>query len=324
MMKPILAALAFAFLAPASSDTLAFGPKEGTKLAKRFAHHMQLEKRSMTISMGGRELPAELTEKAVFDMEGRQEVEVVDEYQKLGDDRPLVLARTYSKLADAQTENIQMIGMPEPREKKVEKESKLEGKTVLFRWDEEKDEYAKEWKGDEEDDELLQGLKEDMDLRKLLPGKAVAEGDSWKLELKECKELLGPGGDFGFEEEGEEKDDNDGFEENLTGDVECTYAGTKDVDGRKLGRITITCKGSTFQEPDDEEASGKMTFEFDLEGEALWDIEGHHLVSYELAGDATMKLDMSREFEAGDKKHEMVIQIELGGRFEFEGEFTTP
>ena len=86
-----------------------------------------------------------------------------------------------------------MPGMPEAKEEKKEKESKLAGKTVLFRWNEEKDRYDKEWVGEGATDELLEGVEEDMDLRRLLPEKSLSEGDTWKIDLKEFGDIIGPG-----------------------------------------------------------------------------------------------------------------------------------
>lgn len=321
-MKTILALLAFVVLAPNTFDTLAFGPKEGAKLAKRFEQHVELEKQSMTMSMGGRELPAELLEDAVFDLEFHTKVEVEDEYEKVGDGRPLVLSRAYSSLSESETEKIHMPGMPEAQETKKEKSTALEGQTVLFNWDDEKDEYAKTWSGEGADDELLKKLEEDMDLRALLPKKSLAKGDTWKIDLREFQDLFGPGGRFGFKEDGEEDDDDDsGFEDNLTGEVTCTYEGESEVDGRKLARVALACEAQTFMTPGkDDEPVGKMTFAFDLEGSALWDVEGKHLSSYELGGNVTTKIEMTQVIDGGGQKHELEIQIELGGEFKVTGE----
>ena len=64
-MKIVLALTALFVLAPAPADTVAFGPKEGTKVEKSFEVRMKLEKRSMTMSVAGQELPAEMLEAAV-------------------------------------------------------------------------------------------------------------------------------------------------------------------------------------------------------------------------------------------------------------------
>ena len=321
-MKLVLALFALVAFAPAASDTLAFGPKEGTKLEKSFHQHIALEKRSMTMSIGGRELPAELLENAVFDLEFETKVDVVDEYEKVGDGRPTRLLRTYDALTDAETTRIQMVGMPEPKEEKKEKESALEKKTIVFRWNSEKDQFDKEWKDSKGDEELLKGVEEDMDLRKLLPEKAVSKGDTWKLELADAKELFGPGGKFAFKvkDETKDKDSDSGFDDNLKGDVECTYNGEKEVDGKKHARIALACKAATSMNPDGDENIASMTFEFELEGELLWDTAARHFVSYELSGDVTTKLQIVQKIPVQNEERELVIDLELGGKVEFEGE----
>jgi hypothetical protein len=306
-----LAALVLAVVP--SADKLAFGAKEGTKLAKTFESHMEMEKRSMTISIGGNELPAELGEKATMEMNEDKTVEVEDEYRKTGDDRPLLLARHYTTLKKKTGSNMDM-HMPgqEAKEETKEPESKLEGKTVLFRWDAEKEKYAREWVGAGADDELLAGVEEDMDLRRLLPSKSVSVGDTWTIDLKEFGEILGPGGKLGFDD----KDDNDDeFEEHLKGEATCTYKGEREVDGKKLARIATVCKASTFQ--DKEEETGQkvhMTFELELEGEFLWNVAGKHLESYEMSGDITSKLEMKQELEMQGRKAELLVTIDLAGK----------
>ncbi|MBI5364823.1 MAG: hypothetical protein HZA53_16725 [Planctomycetes bacterium] len=320
-MKTLLALLAFALLAPAASDTLAFGPKEGTKLEKTFDMHMQLEKRSMTMSIGGHELPAEMTDDAVMDMDKKRHVVVVDEYEKLGDGKPLALVRHFTALSDVDVQKTQMVGMPEPKEEKKEKESKLLDKQVRFHWNAEKARFDKEWVGDEADAELLEKLKEDMDLRGILPEKAVAEGDTWKIDLKEFGDLLGPGGNLGLSE----KEDDNQFEDNLEGEATCTYKGVKEVDGRKLARIATVCKAtSSMKEEKEDGPKIDMHFKLELEGEFLWDVEAHHLASYSIEGTVTADMDMSMDLDIQGQQHALEMHVELGGTMEVGGEFTQP
>lgn len=323
-MKLLLTLAACAVLAPVTSDKLVFGPKEGTKLGRTFEFHMELSKKSMTLTMGGHELPKELGEQATLEFSFKQHVEVEDEFRKLAEGRPALLARHFTKLSDENTSTVQMVGMEEPKEESKHKESKLEGLHVLFRWDTEKDEYTKEWEGDKGDSALLEGLKEDMDLRLLLPDKALADGDTWEVDLKEFGALFGPGGDLGFE--GDDKDDDHDFEKNLKGAVTCTFKGVEEVEGRKLARIAAACKASSFQDKhEDDGPKMHMSLEFDLEGEFLWDVEGKHFASYELGGETTGTLEMKQEIDiGGGQKHELQMNVELAGKVGMKGEFKTP
>ena len=110
------------------------------------------------------------------------------------------------------------------------------------------------------------------------------------------------------------------FEDNLKGEVECTYEGEKEVDGKKLARVALACKATTKMAPsEDDGALQSMDFEFDLEGELLWDAAARHFVSYELGGDVTTKLVIQRKVEAKGQQHDFTIRLELGGKLELEG-----
>lgn len=322
-MKLAAAALAFLSISPAPADTLAFGPAEGTTLEKRFEASMELEKRSISMSVGDRELPAEMLADSVMDMEFKKTIVVQDEYKKVDGERTLALERNYATLSDVHDSKIQMPGMPEAKEEKKEKESKLLDKTVLFSWNADEDRYDKKWVGEGGSEKLLEGVEEDMDLRRLLPQKAVSVDDTWKVDLIEFGDILGPGGDLGFTAEDEEEDD-DQFEENLTGEAVCTYAGTKEVEGRKLAVIQITCKASTFQEKDEGEREMRIDFSLDLKGEALWDVSAKHLASYELGGDVTAEMKITQAMEVQGQSHDLVVKVDMGGKFDVEGKFGKP
>jgi hypothetical protein len=162
-----------------------------------------------------------------------------------------------------------------------------------------------------------------MDLRDLLPGKAVSEGDTWTIDLKEFGEILGPGGKLGFEGDDDEDEDSD-FEDNLTGEVTCTYKGTKAVDGRKLARIATVCKAKTFQDEaaKEDEPAMHMEFDFTIEGDFLWDVDGKHIASYDLDGEVAADMKLTQEFDMNGETGELLIRVALGGKIEVEGEFT--
>ncbi|MCY2959091.1 MAG: hypothetical protein NTY35_02915 [Planctomycetota bacterium] len=320
-MKLVLALTALFAFAPTPADTIAFGPKEGTKLEKRFEMRMRMEKRSMSMSVGGQDLPAEMLEDATMDLTSDQTIVVEDEYKKIDGDRPLLLERQFTKLAKVQEQKVLMVGMEKAQEEKKEKESKLADQTVRFRWNDKESRYDKEWVGDGADSALLEGLEEDMDLRKLLPEKAVSVGDTWQIDLKDFGDILGPGGKLGFV--GDDKEEDSDFEDNLTGEVTCTYKGEQELDGRKVARIAAVCKAKTFQ--DGEEGEGPamhMDFDISLEGEFLWDVGAKHIASYEMTGEVAADMKLTQEIDMGGKSGELLIKIALGGKIEVEGEFT--
>lgn len=320
-MKLVSALAVVALVAFPSADKLVFGVKEGTKLSRTFEQSLQMHKRSMSVSIAGQEVPAEALEESVFESSFEETIEVEDDFEKVDDERPLVLVRKYAKLKHVSEDKVRMLGMPEAQESKEDKESALDGTTVRFRWDDEKDEHAKEWVGDGADDELLEELEEDMDLRAILPSKAVSEGDTWTIDLKEHAEVLGPGGDFAFKSaDDDEDDDDDGFEENLKGELTCTFKGIADIGGKKLARIAAIGKASTFDDQEQDEG-GTMHIEFamDLEGEFLWDPTAKRLASYELTGAVTAKLTIEQELGEGDQTAKLEMKIDLEGEMKVEG-----
>lgn len=319
-MKFAAAFAALLLLTPAA-DTIEFAPKAGTKLEKRIEQSMKMEKQSMTMTIGGQQIPAEALEDAVLEMSNSQKLVVVDEYREMGDGKPKILARTFETVTKLEESKTLMMGMPEVKEEKKDKKSGLTGKTVLFTL-EKGDDYAKEWVGEGGTDELLEGLEEDVDLRELLPSKDVSKGDTWKLDLKDFDEVMGPGGKLGLDDDDDEEEDTD-FEDNLEGELECTYQGVEEKDGRKLARITAVGKGKTFGDRMEGEANLHIDFNFDLQAEFLWDVGANHLVSYEMKGDVTATMKIQQEIEAQGAQHEIEIAIDLKGDLEIEGEFTT-
>lgn len=321
-MKLATTALALFLLAPLAGDQLSFGPKEGTRLTKRFEMSMQLEKRSMSLKIGGREMPPEATENARMDMKSVRTVEVEDEYVALDGERPTELKRDYTRVSEDESSTIQMVGMPEPKEETKEKRSELEGKTVVFRWKPSEKEYAKAWDGDGAGDELLAGLEEEMDLRRLLPGKEVAEGDTWEIDVRDFDSLLGPGGKLGLAKDG---DDDHQFEDNATGVAKCTYKGVVEERGRKLANIGVECKVKSFMDmAKDDSQKRRMDFEVTLEGDCYWDLEARHFSHHAFEGDVKAELAMQESLDMGGRVHELEMKVELGGKMALKAEFTRP
>ncbi len=325
-MRLVATLIALVAIAPTPADKVAFGPEKGLKLEKRFEMKMHLEQKSMRMSIGDNDLPSELTSSAEMELKSHQKVVVADEYREVGDEHADVLARKFVEMADSSEEHVKMPGMEEAQDHSREKKSDLEGETVIFRWNEKDGEFKKEWDGEGADNALLEKLEQDMDFVKILPSKGVEVGDSWELDLADFDQILGPGGELGFKgDEDDNDDDNTDFQDNLAGEVKCTYKGMEEEGGRKLARIAAVVTGKTFQ--DQEQGEGgqlHMAFDLNLEGEFLWDVAAKHLASYRLGGEMTSEMKLTQEVDMGGKTGEIVIHIELGGTMEIEGEIKAP
>jgi hypothetical protein len=321
-MKLAATALAFLALSPAPADTIAFGPT-GHDAREELRDHDEARE-ALDDDEGRRARRAGRDAgRLVMDMDFKKTIVVQDEYKKMDGARTLALERNYTTLTDHDERKIQMPGMPEPKEDKEDKESDLLDKTVLFSWNADEDRYDKKWVGEGGSEKRLEGLEEDMDLRCLMPKKAVSADDTWKVDLVEFGEVLGPGGDLGFSAKDKDEDDNQ-FEKNLSGEAVCTYAGTKDVEGRKLAVIQITCKARTFQEKEEGEREMRVDFSMDLKGEALWDVGAKHLATYALSGDITAEMKITQAMEVQGQSHDLVVNVDLGGKYDIEGKFGKP
>src|SRR5688572_27003265 len=76
--------------------------------------------------------------------------------------------------------------------------SELEGAVVRLAWDADEERYGVRWseKRPRELDELHAGLREDADLRGLLPDERVAVGARWEIEPSRMRDVLLPLGDL--------------------------------------------------------------------------------------------------------------------------------
>ena len=311
-MKHALCVVLF-FLLPSlasSSDELAFGVAKGTKLTKQFTMSMDVEKKNASLTFGGRDLPKEMQDKIEMTMSFGESVELDDEYVDMDGARPKELVRHYSKATRTSTEHFVMPGA-EPNDKSEEQASPLVDHDVVFTWNAQQKDYDRAFRGEKADAKLLEKLKEDTDLRKLLPDDAVKVGDTWKLDAKAFDQLVVPGGNLRY------KDDDDSdldFDKNASGELEAKYEEKREVDGVQVAVVTV--KGELKSHSDKvgkDEVPMKMEIAFDLEGEFLWDLQHKHLRSYEMHGPAEITLSGASEIDVKGEKFEMKMRFELAG-----------
>ena len=91
----------------------------------------------------------------------------LDEYQKVGDGRPLLLRRKFEEAS-----------------------SPFVGTSVVFTWVPEEGAYGKYYDARESSESALRDLTEDLDLRSLLPASAVAVGDTWTAPAAGLRDVL--------------------------------------------------------------------------------------------------------------------------------------
>jgi len=312
------------------TDSVIFGPEAGSKLTKTFAFAMELELVEQNTILNGEESPTSMEMKST----SRQEIKVVvtDEYMNLRDDAPIEFRRSFDELEFEEATRLSLERMGEEKVGDLHASgiSALEGKTVVFSWDDDNEGYTKgfEQGGDED---LLKGLAEDMDLRVFLPEDEVQEGDKWKIEPNGLIDILFPGGDFAFtmESDGDEPPmpamdpknspyPREWFTGQIEGDLTAKYVGTCEVDDIKVAVIEITVKIIAARDMTDflsrtildEEAPEGMSMSVDHmavdttldgTGRLLWDLGGGHLHTLELRAkverfsDSAVLLDIGGE-----------------------------
>jgi hypothetical protein len=284
------------------------------------AYTMQLD--SMTLTMDGEELPPDALGELDIQIEHSETYVVTDTYEAVEGGKPRRLRRSFDELGGRESSRFSS----EEGEKGDASEyaSELEGKAVVFTWDEETGRFDAAFAADHVGAaDLLADLDEDMDLRRLLPERPVAEGESWSIDPRAFSAVLDPGGDLGLEIEGgleEGPDDSDKeaqLRANLAGSITATYRGTRADDGVHQALIALACEISTYAEqplegdevPEGTNGTDRIEIRFDLEGELCWDLAHGHASSFELSGanEYTDRQTFAEDFEGQRFEHSQTM-----------------
>jgi hypothetical protein len=315
-MKSTLAVLAALSLpsvawAPAAQE-LVFRVAKGTTLTKTFSTALDVEKKSISMSVDGRELPKEIAAKFEMSFALGESFEIQDEYVDVDGARPKELVRTFRKATRTQKSHASAFGS-EPKDENSETESPLVDHVVVFTWNAKEKSFEKKLRGEGGDPKWVARLAEDTDLRRILPDGPVDVGEAWKIDPEVFEAISFP--DRGMPFQQKKDDQHFDFGKNVTGDIEAKYEGTREVDGQKLGVITVKARVKSHDDASEDE---KPSFEvsLDLEGEYLWDIEAKHLFSFELHGPVELSMKMVKEIEAKGQKLELTMNFTLGGEMQ--------
>lgn len=314
---------------------LRFAPAEELALQVTFRQSSQLELvgSESLLTSGGVE--QELTAAPEFEVV-RRSLELVvftDEFIAVGDERPLEFHRAFEEIRG---ESKETVTDPEAGEEEYESEteSSLVGTTVRFRWDEDDEEYATSFADDDGDEDLLEGLRGDGHLSELLPAAEVEEGEEWEIPAAVFAVLFAPGGELPSVPVGEEISDADAeaaedfaaqYREALEGEFVAEYQGTREEEGVEVAVIALSLEISTSVVREAETAKTRIEttiegtvreeigFEFELEGELLWNVGSGHAHALLLEGDQRL-VQVSVENYEGNGHY-----LELTTTFEFEG-----
>jgi hypothetical protein len=308
--------VAFALFTAPAGEELVYGAEEDLELVRTYAWVTELELEEFDLTINGEELPEEFRSEMEMTSSREETYVARDVYGPSGDGRPESLVRTFESLEGADvTAGTGMDG--EDLAEEEELSNALEGRTVVFVWDEDEEEFGVEFDDDGEDDEeLLEELVEDMDLRGFLPDEEVEEGDSWALDVLTFEHLAG-----GLEVRAEDDPRDDEFHEqaadNMDGEAEATFTGVREEDGVRVAAIWITAELETWTEQTEDmegtEVQTEMTHAIDYEGELLWNLDGGHLHGLELEGQLTMTQSLTGQEEMGGESFEIVQHMTFTG-----------
>jgi hypothetical protein len=329
--QPLFPAL-FLLLFAATGD-FQYAPKQGTEITRIYNSVMELElvDSSVEVLVDGESRDGPQPE---LEISVRQEsrVEVLDTFEKVEDGQILVLTRAFVILGHGEHVQVSVDGQ-ERNPPDSEDESDLEGRTVRFTFDEDSESWQPAWADDEEgDEELLSDLRATSGFAFLLPaGDDCDVGDEWELSDDEGVEalalLLYPLGELSLFSDGEdpeeERESSALFRDNLA--VEEFLLALKSMqDGRAV--IQIKVEGSTAFErtpelPEEMQAMGMEVVEgFDLEllleGELVWDLALHHMVSLEYTAEVEL-VNTSVQSGSGGGPEMEITQSQV-----FEGEIS--
>jgi hypothetical protein len=307
-------------VASVPDSTLRFAPAEKSTVVKSISTDSSFASTDVTIAMDGNELPKEMVGEMSFEMQENTKLVITDRYVKVADGRPSELDRTYDELVKTSHESTP--GPEGPKEEDKTETSDLEGATVRFSWNADKEEYEKKLAGEEGKDDLLEGLEEDLDFRALLPKKDVKPDDTWELDAEAFEPLFSLGGEMKFHEEGKEPEKKDDqsldkqLSDNMEGKGKATFESIREKDGRKLAVIAIQAELTTKAKDPESELDAKATMK--VEGNLLWDMQANRIDSLDVTAEIEMEMSGDQKQDMGGTEHTISIKIELEGKVRLE------
>ncbi|MFT4647447.1 MAG: hypothetical protein ACI9X4_000659 [Glaciecola sp.] len=327
-------------------DSVTFAPAEGSSISKTFTLTHGFELDDMAMLMNGNDMGMEME----MNVQSSQTITVADTYSKMDGATPTMLTRTYSDGAmELITESaVSAMGTDQNNDATGEGGSHLNDLTVIFSWDEEKEEYNKAFGEESEGEaEWLTDLHEDMDLRGFLPVGEVSVDDEWIADSNVLIPTFAPGGNLQWDVimDGEESAggpdaemmSNLGgmLEDAIEGEVKCKYVGKKEMDGVEYLTIEITINIDTVTDMIEAVQAGmaeqdipegveievsRMDMELHMEGKGtlMWNAKAGVVHSFSYAGESAMVMDMDMDINAMGNEMENSMHMEMSGEMSLE------
>ena len=321
-------------VAAGTGVSLRYAPEVGLVLRRNFeVKHFLALTRSVT-RVGEREEMGQRT----FDLRNVEKLQTSDRILAVGEGRPLSVRRYFDRggldgFADLSgaggSVNLRAVGM-----------SRLKGKSVRLTWVPEDGVYGRYFDGLDGVEEDLGSLREDLDLRSFLPTGPVEIGESWSVPPAAMGDALSPGGmlsyDFSQSKNislartlrlGTASHLFELFSQEVSGEVSATLVGVEEVDGVRVAVVSakwtvetsadlteLANRNSASEERQFGQSVEAMSVRLELQGEGTlrWDLERHHLLSYDLSSAEDVISSVKTRTDGEEQLREEVL--EMGGR----------
>lgn len=324
-------------------EAIAFHPEPGSSVTKTFTSGGEYELDDLSLIVNGEDMGGMLGQ-LEMSMKALNTIEVTDAYKAVADGRPTELLRTFDALSGSMHMDVSAAGTNNTQN--MDSSSVLEGKTVAFKWNAEKGEYERSFHESEGESKLLEDLEEDMDLRVFLPDSEVAVDATWTVELEQMMSLVMPGGDLSLTpQDGPDDGSMDKFKEIfsqfgeqfgelLEGECKCTFKGARDENGVRVAEIAIELDvaatmdltemlDKAIQAAIEQSGAGEMVkfsldtadlnLDFEGAGTLLWNLKAGRMLSFQMAGDATIEMDLAVGVEAQGQSQNVDASLKLAG-----------
>lgn len=339
-LLPALLASPFLLALAPRGDALSFHPAKDSSLSKVNETTMSFELGDMSVIVDGNDVSGQVPADAKGEM--NMSMNWTDKYVDLKDGKPLELIRSF----DTMKGSMDMSGAGNSHNSEIPEFDALSGKSIKFKWNEEKKSYDITFHECEGEGKLLKTQQVDMDYRMMLPTKAdgsvkeVAEGESWDVPTDFVRQILDgiKNGDMGDDESGMMsilQDELFPQMEKLLDKFKttCTYKGHREEDGVVAGVIAIAIEGkgdldlkSMIEAVVAEKVPAGSGVEISVKkanvgikmtgkGELLWNIASGHLLSMEQSADFTVDIGLDASADQGGQSHAIEATVEVPGKF---------
>ncbi|MEO6710408.1 MAG: hypothetical protein ABI054_03545 [Planctomycetota bacterium] len=305
-----------------ADDSLTWHVAKGTTLERSFESRSHVELQSVSLEVDDE--AQDLGPAPEMSMDQASTYEFNDTIEDLEDGEPARLVRHFTKISGTRSRSMKLPDK-EPREEESALESELEGKSVVFARD--GSSWTAKWAGEPDaDEELLKGLRAEVDFRAFLPDKQVSIDDSWELEPSSFLNFARPGGHLSRKAKDEDAANGNAKERMLDDSVEgkctATYRGTREEAGVKVGVIALVAELTlhSSEDIDNGEAGvgeSRLDLNYKFEGEILWDTKGGFARSASLSGPVEMTQTHRIKSKTPEGEHKFVQVMSFSGEASF-------